>query len=102
MSEGRNIGPPMLSYAEAHGTRRFLVVWMTPLWCGLIIIGGVARILPGWHDDPFWFAAMALAIFNLGVSVGRRDKIGMLICFATFAALLGVGMALPYFNRAAD
>src|SRR5687768_7932696 len=102
MNEGRNIGPPMLSYAAAHGSRRFLVVRMTPLWCGLIIIGGVAGILPGWGDDPFWFSAMALAIFNLGVSVGRRDKIGMLICFATFAALLGVSIALPYLNRSAD
>jgi hypothetical protein len=92
---------PVLDYASPSRERfRSLdtLLWLMPVWCGLIIATVFWSGRPG--DDPLWYVAMAL---SLAAAVGcafRRRWILAWYCLFIFAAILAVAVALPSFSHA--
>jgi hypothetical protein len=74
------------------------VIWLMPLWCGLII---AAAWWPGAHgDDPLWLAAMGLPfVAFVGCALRRRWTLAW-YCLAVSAIVAAVGVLLPVVNHA--
>src|SRR5215204_263005 len=89
---------PTLEYEPKAVTLRnkFSLLTLMPLWCSVLVGLGLARGWMPWRsDDPFWFAAILLAVAGAVAAGGRGRHGDMMICVVTAVVIILVSVLLP-------